>query len=68
MIKRGVGACFPLEEFKRLPILAQGFRQEFESDEAAGFCIFGPIDHAHPLTPELFEDAVVRNHLTNHDG
>ena len=68
VIQRGGGARFSLESLQRLPVFAQRIRQELEGNQAAQFCILSAINHTHPTAPELLENAVVRNRLTDQNG
>jgi hypothetical protein len=66
MIQRGSGFGFPPEPFQCLPVLGNVFREEFERYESIETGVLGLVDHAHPATAELFDDAVMRNGLPDH--
>jgi hypothetical protein len=40
-------------------------RQEFQRNEAMKTRVFGFVDHAHAAAAQFFNDAVVRNDLTD---
>jgi hypothetical protein len=68
MIERGGGACFALESFKRLGISCKIVGKKFEGDETAEASVFGFVDDTHSTTAEFFDDAVMRNCLTDKGG
>ena len=46
--------------------LRQIVRKKLEGDRATELEILGPVDHTHPATAQLLDDAVVRDGLTDH--
>ena len=61
MVQCGGRACFPTEALDGMGIARSIVRQEFQRDQAAEFCVFGGVHHAHSAAAELFHDAVMRN-------
>ena len=59
--------CFSLEAGESLRVLGYFIGQEFQRDEAMQLHILGFVDHAHPTTAELLDDAVVRDGLVDHE-
>jgi len=66
MIQRGSRLCLALKAGEGLCVFGYIIRQEFESDEAMQFYILGFINHTHPASAQLLDDAVVRNRLPDH--
>jgi hypothetical protein len=66
MVQCRSGFGFAPKTFQRLRIARQIVRQKLKRDEASQAGIFGPVDHTHPATPELLDDAVVRDGLADH--
>jgi hypothetical protein len=66
MIEGGRGLGLTLKAGKGLGIAGDFFGKEFERDEAVETRVFGLINDFHAATAELFNDAVVRNGLTDH--
>ena len=66
MVQSGGGFGFTLEAGEGLRILGDIVGQEFQSDEAAEFEVFGFVDYAHAAAAEFFEDAIVRDGLSEH--
>ena len=66
MVESGRGAGLAAETFEGLRVLGKILGQEFEGDEAAEFGVFRLVNHAHAATAEFFDDAVVRDGLTDH--
>src|SRR5215467_9002733 len=58
-------SCFAPEAFESLRVVGKMFREELQRDKAAEICVLGLINHTHSATAELFENAVVRDRLTN---
>ena len=55
-----------LEAAESLRVLRDLVGQELEGDKATQLHILGFIDHSHPTTAQLLDDAVVRNGLADH--
>jgi hypothetical protein len=68
MVQSGSSTGFPAESFEGLRILGYVLRQKLQSDKATQFGVFSLIDHTHPTTAQLLDDAVVRNRLADHLG
>jgi hypothetical protein len=66
VVQGGGGTGLSTETLQRLRVLRYGFREKFESDEAAKVSVLGLVDHTHSTTAELLQDAVVRDGLANH--
>jgi hypothetical protein len=66
MVQRGGSAGFALKSFECLRIARGLFRQKLQRDVAAKSEILGFIYDAHPAAAELFEDAVMRDGLSDH--
>ena len=67
MIQRGSSPCFPLKSFNRQGIPGELLRKELQRYVAAESQILGFIDHTHPATAQLLQDAVVRDSEPNHN-
>jgi hypothetical protein len=65
MIERGGRAGFAAKSLKGLRVLRHILRKKLQSDEAAQLGVFRFVDHAHSTTAEFFDDAVMRDSLTN---
>ena len=65
MIQRRGGLGFALKAAECLRIFGYVVGQEFERDKAAELDIFGLVNHTHAAATELFDDAVVRDGLTD---
>jgi hypothetical protein len=63
MVERGGGAGLTFESFERLWVVCNIFWQELQGDETPESRVFGLVDHTHPATTELFDDAVMRDGL-----
>jgi hypothetical protein len=59
------GARLSAKAFERERVLCNILRQELQRDKATEFCVLGLVDHTHPATAELLDDAVVRDSLAN---
>src|SRR5215469_8091352 len=46
--------------------VATSSRRNFKATKATEFDVLGLVDHTHPATAQLLDDAVVRDGLTNH--
>src|SRR5579863_8208046 len=68
MVQRRGGARFALKTFESLRIGCDVLGKKFESDEAAEFGVFGFVDDAHSAAAEFFDDAVMRNGLSDEGG
>src|ERR1700745_1360154 len=66
MVESGSRSPLAAKTFKRLRVLRHIVRKEFQCDEPPKLRVFSFVDHAHTTTPDLFEDAVVRDGVTNH--
>ena len=53
--------------FERLRIMRDIFGQEFQGYEAVQLYIFSLVDDTHPAAAQLFDDAVVRDSLVDHE-
>ena len=68
VIQRGGSLGFSLEPGQRLRVAGHILRQEFQSDKAMQSRVLGFVDHTHPATAELLDNAVVRDGLADHGG
>src|ERR1700746_243446 len=66
MVKSGSRSRFAAKAFQRLRVLRYVIREEFQSNEPPKLGVFGFIDYTHTTSSDLFEDAVVRDGLTDH--
>jgi len=66
MVQRGCRFGFTAKSLQRLTIMGQVFRQELECHETVKPCVLGLIDHSHPATAQLLDDAVMRVGLADH--
>src|ERR1700719_2073518 len=66
MIQGRRGTSFPAETFERLRVSGNIFRQELQGDEATKLRVLGLVNHTHPTTAQLLDDAVVRDGLSDH--
>jgi len=66
MVQRGSSLRLALEAGQSLSVFSDLVRQELQGHEAMQFYVFSLVDHAHPATAELFDNAVVRNGLADH--
>src|ERR1700719_3056425 len=66
MIQGGSGTSFPTEPLQHCGILGDQIGQEFESHHPAQLDVLGLVDHTHPATAQLLNDAVVRDGLADH--
>lgn len=65
VIERGCGLRLALESFERRGIVRRFVRQKLQRDRTAKPRVFGLEYDAHPATAEFFEDAIVRDRLSN---
>jgi hypothetical protein len=68
VIQGGGGLCLAAEAFESNRIAGNAFGQKFQRDVAAKADVFGLINDAHAAAAELFQDAVVRDCLANHQS
>src|ERR1700746_2587125 len=68
MIERRSRARLPLKALQRLRVRGDVFRKKFEGDEAAKLDVLRLIDDTHTATAELFDDAVMRDGLADHES
>ncbi len=66
MVQGRRGARLSAKTFQRLRVFCNILRQELQSDKATEFDVLGLVDHTHPATAQLLDDAVVRDGLTDH--
>jgi len=66
MVESRRGTRLPAKAFQHLRVCCNVFRQELQSDKATEFDVLGLVDHTHPSTAQLLDDAVVRDGLTDH--
>jgi hypothetical protein len=57
------GLCFTLEALKCSWVAGYLFGKELQSNFALQLQVFSTVDHTHPATAELLDDAIVRNNL-----
>src|SRR5215472_10426329 len=65
MVQGRSSTRLPAKTFHCMRVLGQAFRQEFQGDEAAKLRILGLVHHTHPATAKLFDDAVMRDGLSD---
>jgi hypothetical protein len=65
-VQRGRCLRLTLKTAECLGTLGHLVRQEFQCDEAVQLDVLSLVDHTHPAA-ENFNDAVVRNVLTDHE-
>src|SRR4029077_1844744 len=68
MVERGRRARFAPEALQRLMVSGYIVRKEFQCDKTAQLAVFSLVDHAHTTATKLFQDAIVRDGLTDHEG
>src|SRR6185437_12971433 len=66
MVERRGSAGLALKSLQSLWVARQLFREELQSDAPPQGEVLGLIDHAHPATAELLQNAVMGDGLTNH--
>src|SRR5581483_8000090 len=66
MVERRGSLGFAAESFQRLRVVSYRLRKELEGDKTVEPGILSLVHHAHPPAPELFQDGVVGNRLTQH--
>ena len=62
------GLRFVLETGERLRITGEFLRKKFQGHKTVEANVLGLIDHTHPTTSELLDDAVVRDSLADKLG
>src|SRR5271157_3495548 len=67
MVQRRRGLGFALKARQRLRIAGHFLGQELERDKAMQPRVLGLVDDAHAAASKLFDDAVVRDGLADHD-
>ena len=65
MVQRRSGFGFAPEALQRLGIVGYFIGKKFKRDEAVQARVFGLVDDAHAAATEFFEDAVVRDGLSD---
>ena len=68
MVQRRGGLRFAPQPLKRQSILFELVGQKFQRDTAGQPRIVGRPNHAHASVTDLFDDAVVRNDLPDHES
>lgn len=61
MIESGSGSRLAAKSFKRLRVLSNLVRKEFQGDEATKLGVFSLVDNADPAASKFRDDAVVRD-------
>src|ERR1700746_1714547 len=67
MVQSGSSLCLTVEAAQSLRVRRETIGKELQGYEAVQLDIFRFINHAHPTTAQLPQNAVVRDGLTNHD-
>src|SRR5215472_10657460 len=68
MVQCRGGAGFASKSFQRLRVSTKFIGQEFKRHKAPELGIFRLIDDTHTTTPELLDDAIVRDGLAQQRG
>ena len=68
MVESRGGLCFPLKAGQGLGVLRDVIGQELQGDKAVQGYIFGLVNDAHPTAAQLFNNAVVRDGLSDQVG
>src|SRR5258708_5819484 len=66
VVQRGRSLGFPLESAESLCVIRQFVGKELQSDVTVQLEVFRSVDHAHSSAAEFFDNAVMRDGLTNH--
>ncbi len=66
MVQGRSGPGFAAKALQRLGIVGHFVGQKLQSHEAAKHEVFGLVHHAHAPAAQLFQDAIVRDGLTDH--
>jgi hypothetical protein len=64
-VKCRCGLSFTAEALQTLPVVCHFLGQEFERHDAVQPRVLRLVDDAHPAATDFFEDAVMRDGLTN---
>jgi hypothetical protein len=65
MVQGGSSLCLTVESFEGLRVFSEVFGQELQGDKAVQLGVLGLVDDTHASAAELFDDAVVRDGLTD---
>jgi hypothetical protein len=65
MVQGRGGLRFALKAGQRLRVSGDFIGQELEGNKSVQPGVLGLLDHTHPAAAELFDDAVVRDGLTD---
>jgi hypothetical protein len=68
MIQGGSGLGFAAEATERLRVFGDIVGQKFKRDKAVQARVLSLVNHAHASAPELLEDAVMGNGLSDERG
>ena len=68
MVQGGGRLGLAVEAAQRLRVWSETVREELQGNEAVELGVLSLVDDAHPATPELFNNAVVRDVLPDHTG
>src|SRR5438105_13738988 len=68
MIQGRGGTSFPVKAFESLWVVSYILREELQSDKPTEFHVLSLVHHPHATTPDLFEDAVMRDCLSDKLG
>jgi hypothetical protein len=63
MVDGSSSLCFTLEALKRSWVAGYVFGKKLQCNFALQLQVFGTVDHTHPATAKLLDDAIVRNNL-----
>ena len=66
MIQGGGGTRFALKALERGMVAGHRFGKKFQRDGAVELHVDGAIDDTHPAAADLFDNAVMRDSLTDH--
>ena len=66
MVQRGRSARLASKSLQRLGIFRDGFGKKFYRNEPAEFHVLGLVNYAHTTAAQFFDDAVVRDGLSDH--
>jgi len=66
MIQGRGGLRFALEASQRLRVFRNLVRKELQGDKTVQLYVFGLVNHTHPASAQLLDDAVVRDGLADH--
>src|SRR5580704_5492644 len=68
MIQSRSGPGFAAKPLQRLRVVGDIVGQKLQGDEAAEHDVLSLVHHTHAPAAQLFQDAIVRNGLTDHWG